>query len=223
MIEINATFFSRHVLDTLISLAKSFPIHFLPETGKDDKPKDPPNKGDQKPSKGPADKSAGKSDAARSESDFWDVLVKLDSLSTTSRKGKSVMRSVRTESVIASSGSSSSAPVENEKGGFKSSPLAQLIGLLAHPVVKRSSVLTDRLLRLLALISLALPEPKNTIKGKVTTDFRRQIAQIEVDESIGLDSSLLVMPTPEPGNFSFKLSCKIYPVLNQPESSITSF
>lgn len=96
------------------------------------------------------------------------------------------------------------------KGGFKSSPLAQLIGLLAHPVVKRSSVLTDRLLRLLALISLALPEPKNTIKGKIITDFRRQVAHVQVDESAGLDSSLLVMPVPEPGNFGFHHSCSVY-------------
>lgn len=43
-------------------------------------------------------------------------------------------------------------------GSFESSPLAQLISLLAHPVVKRSSVLTDRLLRLLALVSMAIPD-----------------------------------------------------------------
>lgn len=113
------------------------------------------------------------------ESDFWDVLVKLDSLSTTSRKGKAILRNH-------SSGSFStlnSSDDESKTLGFESSPLAQLIGLLAHPVVRRSSVLTDRLLRLLALISLALPEPKSSMKGKTSSDFNKQSDEDQDTES----------------------------------------
>ncbi|GFT18781.1 e3 ubiquitin-protein ligase HUWE1 [Nephila pilipes] len=172
----------RHVLDTLISLAKSFPVHFLPVTGKDDKAKEGISKPDHKQGKGQSDKtdsksSGVKSDSSRSESDFWDVLVKLDSLSTTSRKGKSALK---TQSVITygSTANVSSDP-DLKLGGFQASALAQLIGLLAHPVVRRSSVLTDRLLRLLALISLALPEPKG--KGKSNSDFRHQISEAQLD------------------------------------------
>ncbi|GFQ86462.1 e3 ubiquitin-protein ligase HUWE1 [Trichonephila clavata] len=172
----------RHVLDTLISLAKSFPVHFLPVTGKDEKSKESISKADHKQSKGQSDKldsksSASKSESSRSESDFWDVLVKLDSLSTTSRKGKSALK---TQGVITyGSTTNVSSDPDLKLGGFQSSPLAQLIGLLAHPVVRRSSVLTDRLLRLLALISLALPEPKG--KGKSNSDFRHQIAEAQLD------------------------------------------
>lgn len=208
---IHNNFLSRHVLDTLISLAKKFPVNLLPESEKkDDKSKDTPNKGDLKPGKAPEDRTAStsKSNALYSESNFWDVLDKLDSSSTALCKGKT---SLRSQQIISSPGSSSSAPVESEtKAGFKSSTLVRLIGLLANPVLKCSSVLTDRLLRLLALIPLSLPEPKIRIKGQITTDFHRQITHIEVDESAGLDSSLLVMPVPQPGNFSFPLSCNIH-------------
>ncbi|GBM42389.1 E3 ubiquitin-protein ligase HUWE1 [Araneus ventricosus] len=176
----------RHVLDTLISLAKSFPVHFLPVTGKEEKSKETGSKTDHKQSKGQSDKSDGKSSAksesSRSESDFWDVLVKLDSLSTTSRKGKSALKA---QNVVSSYGSSTTSSSESDQklGGFQASPLAQLIGLLAHPVVKRSSVLTDRLLRLLALISLALPEPKSTLKGKSNSDIRHQITEVQLEAS----------------------------------------
>ncbi|GIX92131.1 e3 ubiquitin-protein ligase HUWE1 [Caerostris darwini] len=182
----------RHVLDTLISLAKSFPVHFLPVTGKEGKSKESASKGDHKEGKNQPDKkdgkSSAKSDSSRNESDFWDVLVKLDSLSTTSRKGKSALKN---QNVVTSFGSTpNSAPEPNLKlGGFQASPLAQLIGLLAHPVVKRSSVLTDRLLRLLALISLALPEPKSALKGKSNSDFRHQITEVQL-EAFGITTSL---------------------------------
>lgn len=37
------------------------------------------------------------------------------------------------------------------------SPMATVVGLLSHPVIKRSSLLTDKLLRLLSVIAMALP------------------------------------------------------------------
>ncbi|KFM63905.1 E3 ubiquitin-protein ligase HUWE1, partial [Stegodyphus mimosarum] len=181
----------RHVLDTLISLAKSFPIHFLPNPARrEDKSKDTSNKGDQKSGKTPTSagaKTESKSmsssklenSSSHSESDFWDVLVKLDSLSTTSRKGKTVLRTHSATSSAYGTSSSSSCDDVEKNVGLESSPLTKLMSFLSHPVVKRSSVLTDRLLRLLSLISLALPDPKTSIKGKSSSDFRHQITESE--------------------------------------------
>jgi len=41
---------------------------------------------------------------------------------------------------------------------FDASAFGQLLNMLDSPVVKRSTVLTDKLLRLLSLVSLGLPE-----------------------------------------------------------------
>ncbi|XP_023229433.1 E3 ubiquitin-protein ligase HUWE1-like [Centruroides sculpturatus] len=161
----------RHVLDTLISLAKSFPIHFLPEKAKEEKyGKDViaqdnraskttvpiTAKSDSKQVLSTSSKTEACGSLSRQDTDFWDVLIKLDSLST-SRKGKSIARTHSTTTMI---GSNSNANIDDDTKyqSFEASPMAQLISMLSHPVVKRSSLLTDRLLRLLALISLALPD-----------------------------------------------------------------
>ncbi|XP_067140217.1 E3 ubiquitin-protein ligase HUWE1 isoform X2 [Centruroides vittatus] len=161
----------RHVLDTLISLAKSFPIHFLPEKAKEEKyGKDViaqdnraskttvpiTAKSDSKQILSTSSKTEACGSLSRQDTDFWDVLIKLDSLST-SRKGKSIARTHSTTTMI---GSNSNANIDDDTKyqSFEASPMAQLISMLSHPVVKRSSLLTDRLLRLLALISLALPD-----------------------------------------------------------------
>lgn len=86
------------------------------------------------------------------DADFWDVLVKLDSLSTT-KKGKNVLRSHSSNLSL-----NSSQSTDNESSwGEGGSPLGSIINLLSHPVIKRSAQLTDRLLRLLSLIAIALP------------------------------------------------------------------
>lgn len=161
----------RHVLDTLISLAKSFPIHFLPEKAKEEKygkeviAQDNRaskttipfiTKSDSKQVLSASSKIEGSGSISRQDTDFWDVLIKLDCLST-SRKGKSI---ARTHSTTAMIGSNNNSHIDDDMKyqSFEASPMAQLISMLSHPVVKRSSLLTDRLLRLLALISLALPD-----------------------------------------------------------------
>ena len=147
--------FSRHAVDTLISLAKYFPSHFLPHQGKESED----TKSDSKKSSvsgavtGAISKNskgnASSSGQASESSDFWELLVKLDSISV-SRKGKGLPR---THSSAGGGGDE-----EQRVTTLEASPLGQLIQQLAHPVVRRSSLLTDRLLRLLALISLGLPE-----------------------------------------------------------------
>ena len=72
----------RHVLDTLIALAKSFPNHFLPDAHQPFFKEETPFSTPQTPT------------TSKSPTDFWDVLVKLDS-SSNSRKGKSVLKAQR--------------------------------------------------------------------------------------------------------------------------------
>ena len=142
----------RHTLDVLISLAKSFPSHFLPRpplAGVEDK-KDKDKDADSKKGTPAASSSIKKQETG---TDFWDLLARLDSQSA-SRKGKGL---ARTHSGAATHGATSAATGTEEEIrhlSLESSPFGQLLALLSSPVVRRSSLLTDRLLRLLSLISL---------------------------------------------------------------------
>ena len=167
----------RHVLDTLISLAKVFPSHFLPGSTAakakdvtDDKDKDNAEHGTSSTPQ-PKPKGQGSSSGAtsprlsrsdkmssassgqelnRQESDFWWLLMRLDSASLQGKKGKGVQRP----------NSSTSVTGESESLGYDyaSCALGQLMSMLSHPVVRRSQQLTDRLLRLLGLISVGLQD-----------------------------------------------------------------
>ncbi|XP_076304373.1 LOW QUALITY PROTEIN: HECT, UBA and WWE domain containing E3 ubiquitin protein ligase 1 [Tachypleus tridentatus] len=172
----------RHVLDTLIALAKSFPVHFLPEKAKEEKISKETNQNQEINNKNQSKsgvscpRSESKSflssttarlepASVRPETDFWEVLVKLDSLNT-SRKGKNVMR---IHSGNSNSQATSLSEEEAKYQNLETSAVAQLISMLCHPVVKRSSLLTDKLLRLLALISLALPDQETqTYQNQLT-------------------------------------------------------
>ncbi|KAK7044038.1 E3 ubiquitin-protein ligase huwe1, partial [Halocaridina rubra] len=153
-----------HVLDTLISLAKSFPGHFLPYHGKESEEKSDGKKSNNVCSGGSSSSTGAAGKTSKSQSseptDFWELLVKLDSISV-SRKGKGLPRT--------HSSASGSNDEEQRVTSLESSALGQLIQQLAHPVVRRSSLLTDRLLRLLALISLGLPETSDNSSTSGTT------------------------------------------------------
>lgn len=82
--------------------------------------------------------------------DFWDLLVKLDNMNV-SRKGKASMKTLP----LGAGGEADGAQFSLE-----ASPLGQLMNMLSHPVIRRSSLLTEKLLRLLSLISIALPDNK---------------------------------------------------------------
>lgn len=155
----------RHVLDTLISLAKSFPVQFLPSSttaqNKNDKAESTPKVvkavecgGTQKQLNSPLKTStptqqtkaeSSKDCTNKSDIDFWECLMKLDAISG-SRKMKSLQR---THSAVPDSTQSNTT--------YESSALGQLMTMLQHPVIRRSQLLTDRLLRLLGLVSIGLP------------------------------------------------------------------
>ncbi|XP_029040981.2 LOW QUALITY PROTEIN: E3 ubiquitin-protein ligase HUWE1 [Osmia bicornis bicornis] len=139
----------RHTLELLISLAKGFPGYFVPIKSKESDEKESNKDKDScnKEEGGLKSKSAskpGKSD----QPDFWDMLLKLDSCA--SKKGKSVARSHSNTNL----GNDS----EHSMTTFESSAFGQLISMLNWSVIKRSSQLTDKLLRLLSLISIGLTE-----------------------------------------------------------------
>ncbi|XP_053704827.1 E3 ubiquitin-protein ligase HUWE1 isoform X12 [Synchiropus splendidus] len=170
----------RHVLDTLIQLAKVFPSHFTQQRCKDltlsssdlesrlctassvagslsaGSRSGPQSQGNPCSNASGTQNSLGSSAVTPQSlgisTDFWDLLVKLDNMNV-SRKGKASMKTVPL---------GGSAEAEGAQLSLESSPLGQLMNMLSHPVIRRSSLLTEKLLRLLSLISIALPDNKAT-------------------------------------------------------------
>lgn len=144
----------RHVLDTLISLAKSFPNSFLPVES--------PGIAVSAEGVSISDETADKSKLHKSttsfvSTDFWNMLVRLDS-AVFGKRGKSVQRNI----LAGQSGPNSFSGEFNAdltgSGLFELSTLGQLMTMVAHPVIRRSQLLTDRLLRLLSLVSVGLAD-----------------------------------------------------------------
>ncbi|XP_036889651.1 E3 ubiquitin-protein ligase HUWE1 isoform X9 [Sturnira hondurensis] len=136
----------RHVLDTLIQLAKVFPSHFTQQRTKETNCESDRERG----SKQACSPCSSQSTSSGICTDFWDLLVKLDNMNV-SRKGKNSVKSVPV---------STGSEGESSPYSLEASPLGQLMNMLSHPVIRRSSLLTEKLLRLLSLISIALPENK---------------------------------------------------------------
>lgn len=180
----------RHIVDLLIFLAKSFPVHFLP-LKKTNNPEQAiasqipgpststptlvtPNvtKAKSKTSTSTSSSSSGSlkkddssttsiiavtpgpSNAGDKPTEFWEILSGLDSKINHQRKLSSKQVSRPPKEFI-----------EPDVIAFEMSPFAQLIKILSHDTVKNSSQLTDKVLRLLSLISVALPDSKNKAGG----------------------------------------------------------
>lgn len=173
----------RHVLDTLITLAKTFPHQFLSDVFKDvSELKSNQSTGSNLNSSTARDsnKDDSNSKVLNKDYDFWDVLVKLDSQNaggrsnnptTSTGKGKSQLK--HNVSLSSSSLNQSLTSPENidsqSTTGSQSSTLAQIISLLAHPVIKRSSLLTDKLLRLLHSLAKNLPSVDSNLVSTTNT------------------------------------------------------
>jgi len=158
----------RHVLDTLISLAKSFPNAFMPnsqsadcDSAAADKAKTTPKTCSLQLSPGAG--SASSTPSAPGSTDFWNLLVKLDN-AIGGKRGKGLQR--------LPSGSGSNGAVNEATSvpgsGFEVSPLGQLMMMVANPVVRRSQLLTDRLLRLLSLVSVGLGDPGSSASSNTS-------------------------------------------------------
>ncbi|XP_071445079.1 E3 ubiquitin-protein ligase HUWE1 isoform X2 [Hetaerina americana] len=144
----------KHTLELLIVLAKPFPSYYLPMKTQEIES---------------LPKSLSSGDAARFEqklqdvyngrggglktkvgpTNFWELLVKLDMISA-SKKGKNNSRS----------NYALNPPMEFDFFNlcFETSAFGHLVAMLSYPVIRSSTLLTDKLLKLLALISLGLPD-----------------------------------------------------------------
>ena len=142
-----ASFVNKHVIEALLFLAKTFPTSFTPYTSKKEEDE---GKGEDKakshdvketvhenPDEKPRDKS--------SDVSFWTILYRLNSIGP-GRKGKMPLRTLK------------DTFKEETNENFDSSPIGQILTMLSHPVIKRNTALIDKLLRLLAVVSMSLPE-----------------------------------------------------------------
>nr|XP_023021300.1 E3 ubiquitin-protein ligase HUWE1-like [Leptinotarsa decemlineata] len=132
----------RNTLDLFISLAKAFPSCLLPiKCIRDD-----------------TDKNTITPVKVKTESsDFWDVLLRLDSAT---KKGKSIPKN------NTSSSSDAETPILFEQTVF-----GKLLNMLATPVINRNTNLTDNLLKLLSVTTSGMPElvkpQKSSKKGQI--------------------------------------------------------
>lgn len=187
----------RHVLDALISLAKMFPQQFLPSKAKEvqncdsEKEKDEDKKTSSvsissSGSTSPRGKNVERQDSKPDlrETDFWELLLKLDAMCS-SKKGKGIQKPhshVNSES-------------EAAFRDYDSSPLGQLMAMLSHPVIKRSQLLTDRLLRLLGLVSTGLSDNQQTAATSTRINNPpRGIVILNNDSNAPRGSSVSVRP-----------------------------
>ena len=167
----------RHTLEVLIYLARSFPIHFLPGSSSNS----------SNVTTAPGESTPGTSEKKSAKSaEFWETLLKLDKECWSSKKGKSVVRS------------HSSVSIKSEEDDAANSSLTfsafgQLLGMLASPVIKRSSLLTDKLLRLLSLISLGQPSQDAIKKQDDSTKSVNTESPVLVDKVIKDDQIQLAV------------------------------
>lgn len=121
----------KNTLDLLTSLAKAFPSCLIPiKSGREDVDKNTLTPVKIKPD----------------SSDFWDVLIRLDS---STKKGKSIQKQSNSSSTL----SDSETTITFEQTAF-----GKLLNMLASPVVKRNTQLTDNLLKLLSVTTSGMPD-----------------------------------------------------------------
>lgn len=160
----------RHALDLLILLSKSFPVNFLPRKSLNASKTTEPSESSANKA-GPSSSSSSTSTSSTSQAgpstsqpetqqrlskrkatDFWNILMHLESTAQQRKfnPGNCPKMSEQRESV------------EPESTSFSDSPFGQLVSMLSFSIVKKSSQLTDKLLRLLSFISVGLPVNKDS-------------------------------------------------------------
>lgn len=141
----------RHALDLLIALAKNFPANFLPIKKKPTNNTKPTIDENQ-----PSTSSSARAESSQLDisTDFWDILLRLEMRSRSQKASKksgfgreNSTNVIRTEDFT-----------DIEVNSFSESPFGQLISMLSFNIILKSTLLTDKLLRLLAFISIGLPD-----------------------------------------------------------------
>ncbi|XP_063952392.1 E3 ubiquitin-protein ligase HUWE1-like isoform X2 [Lytechinus pictus] len=206
----------RHVMDALLALAKEFPYQFIPIASKKDALKDFSGiPGLSNTSSSASSNSERKSTLASSqemgedaktsgsqsdskasnkiELDFWDLLVRLDNTSQ-GRKGK-----------VTSRPSTVPAAKEGQDPDTSNSALSKLMAMLSHPVVKRSTALTDKLLHLLSMVTSSLPDGDKDKNSSLPSGVLRRpnpYLSEAIRSSSNRSSSILAVAAPSCGDQS---------------------
>lgn len=79
---------------------------------------------------------------------------------------------------VARGGTTTTSPPETESLSLESSPFGQLLKMLSSPVVHRSPLLMDKLLRLLSLISISLQVHRQRLWDKVSVGDKETLYSI---------------------------------------------
>ena len=131
------------VLDLLVFLARQFPSSFIASDLL------PPQQEDKEESSGPHPPPHEREESGHDiVSNVWQILMRLDGVAV--RKGKGTLKTFQYSDQPAAS--------KSEREVFSSSILGQLMLMLQHDIIKGSVPLTDKVLRLLALICSAIPK-----------------------------------------------------------------
>lgn len=140
----------RHALELLISLAKNFPSNFLPIKKKSRSDKtESSNIDENQPSTSGSGRSQKDTTPSEKSTDFWDILLRLEMRA----------RNSKTFNVRDSSPNPRAEDfLDIEMNSFSESPFGQLISMLSFNIILKSTLLTDRLLKLLSYISVGLPD-----------------------------------------------------------------
>lgn len=161
----------RHALDLLILLSKSFPVNFLPKkstkkTKKTDLSIFPSSNAKAGPSSSTTQGAPSTSGTValqlskRKSTDFWDILMHLESTAQQRKYNPANCPKMNEQQ---------REMVDPESTSFSESPFGQLVSMLSFSIVKKSSQLTDKLLKLLSFISVGLPENKDSASTENAT------------------------------------------------------
>lgn len=165
----------RHALDLLISLAKNFPANFLPIKKKNQNIKTETNIDANQPSTSSSAQSQDDPTQADKSTDFWDILLRLE------------MRARNSKSFNFCETSANSAESEDfvdiEMNSFSESPFGQLISMLSFNIILKSTLLTDKLLKLLSYISVGLPDAVQLASSISTTPNEIEAPAEEINET----------------------------------------
>ncbi|VDP22224.1 unnamed protein product, partial [Soboliphyme baturini] len=202
----------RNVLDSLISLAKTFPTYFLPDclrksdqevgasTVTDNDTSlatssttltvvSPSPKNGQQPQSTPASSKTPTTSESenrtsdwhkRLRTDFWDILLRLDSVSAvaTAKRSKSATKQHFASHLEAM-----------HYVTIEESPFGHLMLLLEHPFIKKSPTLIDKTLRLIALTANAIP------LNAADKLARQDVSCTTTDEVVYLEQHLKLLVT----------------------------
>uniref|UniRef100_A0A1B0DQ42 HECT-type E3 ubiquitin transferase n=1 Tax=Phlebotomus papatasi TaxID=29031 RepID=A0A1B0DQ42_PHLPP len=142
----------RHALELLTLLAKTFAAYFMP-TNKDDTA---PSDASATTEAGPSRPAAASGTTSGQQDDFWSILVRLDNPGGRIAPSEPQKRTPGYPTVRATK----QIPVtftDAEPKTFDEAPFGRLVAMLRAPNIRKSRPLTDKLLRLLAYMSIALP------------------------------------------------------------------